>query len=489
MQRFASIVARNSSLGAAAQIIIKLLSFGFSVLIVRLLGAEDFGQYAAITAFGALFLFIGDLGLSPYAIRQVARLRDQPDAEAQISSLYSDIVGLRLILTTLGCATMLVAAWLTGRPAIMIGAMTLNALGMLAYAIQGSSEAFLAGFERLDITAGARVIYQVVFVVLGAAALWFGLGYYGLIYGTLVSIAALTLICWRSLRQMGVRLGWPRASAWLTMLRASLPFGVIGFALGLSYKFDSVLLNIYHSDAETGYYNAAYNLIFSMVAISNVINTSLYPSLTRQAAHDPQTLPAIYERVLRYLLLLSLPLAVGTTVLVAPLVQLLFGVDYAAAVPVLQIIVWVVPLMFLAEFLGYIVVVANHEGQVARAVVVSTCVSVILNLALVPRYGLLAAAITTVLTEMILVGQYLWMLRDTLREARLSMLLLRVGIAAAVMGVLVAHLAWLPLGLSVLAGVLSYGLLILGLQVIGPDEWRFLRALRRSTPAPEGGRA
>jgi O-antigen/teichoic acid export membrane protein len=489
MQRFASVVARNSSLGAAAQIIIKLLSFGFSVLIVRQLGAEEFGQYAAITAFGALFLFIGDLGLSPYAVRQVARLRDQPDAEAQISSLYSDIIGLRLVLMTLGCATMLVAAWLTERPAMMIGAMALNALGMLAYALQGSSEAFLAGFERLDITAGARVVYQVIFVVLGAAALWFGLGYYGLIYGTLLSIAALTLICWRSLSRLGVRPRWPHTRVWLALLRASLPFGVIGFALGLSYKFDSVLLNIYRSDAETGYYNAAYNLVFSMATISNVINTSLYPSLTRQAAHAPQTLPRIYERVLRYLLLLSLPLAVGTTILAAPLVQLLFGVEYAAAAPTLQIVIWAVPLMFLSEFLGYVVLVANHEGRVARAIVISTSVSVGLNLFLVPRYGLLAAASVTVFTELILVSQYLWMLRHTLREARLVPALLRIGAAALAMGLLVAQLAKLPLTLAVLAGVLSYGALVFGLRVLGPEEWQFVRRLRGPAPSAKGGQA
>jgi len=56
-----------------AQIAIKVLSFGFSVLIVRRLGVQVFGQYAALLAFGATFAIISDLGLSPYTVRQVAR--------------------------------------------------------------------------------------------------------------------------------------------------------------------------------------------------------------------------------------------------------------------------------------------------------------------------------------------------------------------------------------------------------------------------------
>ncbi len=66
MKKLSLTVLRNSAFGVAAQVTIKVLSFGFSVLIVRRLGAQVFGQYATVTAFAALFLFIADLDLSPY---------------------------------------------------------------------------------------------------------------------------------------------------------------------------------------------------------------------------------------------------------------------------------------------------------------------------------------------------------------------------------------------------------------------------------------
>lgn len=72
---------------------------------------------------------------------------------------------------------------------MMIGAIALNALAVLLYALHGSSEAVLAGYERLDLTAGMQVINQLVFVCLGGLALWLGLGYYGLIIATMAGVA------------------------------------------------------------------------------------------------------------------------------------------------------------------------------------------------------------------------------------------------------------------------------------------------------------
>jgi hypothetical protein len=50
-------------------------------------------------------------------------------------------------------------------------------------------------------------------------------------------------------------------------------------------------------------------------------------------------------------------------------------------------------------------------------------------------------------------------------------------------------LAKLPLTLAVLAGVLSYGALVFGLRVLGPEEWQFVRRLRGPAPSAKGGQA
>jgi O-antigen/teichoic acid export membrane protein len=488
MQHLAQKIARNSAATISAQLVIKLISFAFTVLIVRHLGASAFGQYAAVAAFGTMFLFIGDLGLSPYLVREVARLRDLPGSEQRARELFGAVLWLRVALSLAAVALMLLVAWLSGRPLVMLGALAINAVSMVLYGVQGTSEAVLAGYERLDITAGARVVYQIVFVTLGGAALAVGTGYYGLLGATLAAVVVLTTICVRAAVSLSGRPGGPARASWPALLRASLPFGVVAFTLGLSYKFDSVLLNIFHGDAVTGYYNAAYGLVFSTVFLSNAINTALYPSLTRQTAADPGAAPAVYGKVIGYLLMIGLPIAVGGSFLADRIVPFLYGDGYGPAIPALRLVIWVVPLMFLSEFLGYAVIIEGRERYVARSVLISTVVNVALNLALVPRFGLMAAAVMTVLTECVLVVQYLWLLRQNTAQVPWEQALFRPAAAALMMGVLVLMLGHLPLPLVVAAGAAVYGGLLVGLGVVGSDEWRFVRGLRRGAN-PSRGRA
>lgn len=483
MTEFSSTVLRNSAFGMVAQMAIKVLSFLFSVLIVRQLGAETFGQYAAILAFGAMFVFIADLGLSTYTVRAVAQLRGQEDGKEKIDDLYANVLLLRLLLSIVAAVVLITTAWLTNRPPMMILAIALNTLGLLMYSVQGSSDAALAGHERLDLSAGAKVAFQVVFISVGALALYLDTGYFGLIAANLSAIAVMTLICWKGLRRLGVRPGRLNLSAWRPLLRAAIPFGVIGFTLGLSYKFDTVLLNIFHGDAVTGYYNAAYNLIFSSVVISNVINTSLYPSLTRRAAQNAESLGGIYERAFRYLLTISIPIAVGGILLADQIIPFLFGEGYEPAVQVLRIVIWAVPLMFVSEFLGYVVIVNGQERRVARAVLISTGLNVAVNLIVVPLYGFVGAAIMTCVTELVLVSQYMWILRKQFHSLDWGRLLARPLAAALLMGGCLILMRGLPVYVNVGVSMATYAVFLLLLGGVGREEWQYVLNLRQATAA------
>lgn len=407
-------IFRNSSLSFLAQAAIKVLSFIFSIMVVRKLGAVSYGQYTAILAFTAIFSILSDLGLSLYTVRRVAHLREQPDFLERTNELYGNVLALRLILTVLTVGVVVAAAILTHRPAGMVLSIALYSLSLFMYSIWGASDSVLSGCERLDLSSAGKVINQFFFVVGGTVALVFKLGVNGLIGATLLSVSLMAVYGLVRVHKLGIR---PRPTRWLDagqLIKLSLPFGIIGFALGLSYKFSTVMLDMYRSNAETGFYNAAYNLIFSFVLISNVLNTALYPTLARQSVRDPGQLPAIYQRMFRYLLIVALPIAVGGWALAKPMIHFLYDQEFAASAAVFRIVIWTVPLMFCSEFLGYIIVLSNREKRVAVAVFISSTFNVIMNLVLVPRYGVIAAAWIAVLTESILVCQHLINLRSVI---------------------------------------------------------------------------
>jgi O-antigen/teichoic acid export membrane protein len=103
----------------------------------------------------------------------------------------------------------------------------------------------------------------------------------------------------------------------------------------------------------------------------------------------------------------------------------------------------------------------------------------LLNLYLVPRYGFVAAAVMTVLTEAVLVSQYVWTLRGLLSRLRWDHTVVRPVIAALVMGIVISVARDLPLiAICMLAGA-SYAILVVLLGVVGKDEIRFVRGMRR----------
>jgi O-antigen/teichoic acid export membrane protein len=483
MQQLSGIVARNSLFSAGAQIAIKLLSFGFSVLIIRRLGPAEFGQYGAILAIGAVFMIFSDLGLSPYTVREVARLRNEPDHATRINQLYGNVLSLRIVLTILTAGMQIATAWLTGETSLIISAVALNSVGLLLYSIQGSTDAVLQGFERLDIAARAKVLQQVVFVVLGSTALFLHAGFFGLIGASLCGIVLLAIACWRGITALGIRPTRPTPDQWISLLRVCFPFGVIGLTLGLSYKFDSVLLYHFRGDVENGLYTAAYNLVFSTAMLSNIINTSLYPSLSRQASSDPASLDRVYDRILRYLLVSGLPIAVGGSILADQIILLIGGEAYRQAIDVFRILILVSPLMFVTEYLGYIVLIRGEEKKAARSVMISTAVNVIANILFIPVYGMMAAAVITVITEIVLVIQYILVLRHGVHFDRLRSVIQPL-IAVALMGlaVLLARI-YLPLLANVAVGAIVYLPALIALKVIGQEELTFVRKIRTPSSA------
>jgi O-antigen/teichoic acid export membrane protein len=182
----------------------------------------------------------------------------------------------------------------------------------------------------------------------------------------------------------------------------------------------------------------------------------------------------------------ALPLTFGVFVLAQQLVPFLFDDGYEPAVNALRILVWVVPFMYASEFLGYVVLINGQEHKVARAVAVSTLVNVAVNLMVVPRFGFIGAADVTVLTEAVMVSQYLFIMRQDMRRLTWDKILFRPLLAAALMGVSLAALNIQSLLANVAIGAAIYLGLILLLGVLGKDEIRFVRGLWRRAEAPVG---
>ena len=479
-----AIVARNTAFVLGSQVVLKVLAFLFNVYVVRRLGDVHFGRYSAVMAYVAMFAIFTDWGMSPYAVREMAKDR------SQASWLLPNIVTIRvlfsLIITILAPLS---ALWLGKEGDIVLGILIASA-GLILYAFQGPLDSALTARERLDYTSIFTMVNQLVFWGLGVLLLVSGMGFVGLIIASLAGVAVVALLSGWTLFKLGLGRLVLSARCWPRLFLAALPFGISGIAYVFMQRFDTVLMSFVMTDAAVGWYNVPWMLINMVLLIAQSIAIAMYPSMVRSYAEDPGSLPQVIWQSIKYLLIICLPIAVGGTVLGDRVIVTLYGQDFVNSVPVLQVILWALPSLFLLELLGRVAETLHLERPAARINVINAVITVVLDLILVPTLGILGAALALVCGRTIRLIQFWRLIGNGGLVGRRWRPLQRVVLASAAMGLAVLLLRQVPvfgaidskLGLLALigSGAIAY---VMALLVLGGVERREMAFLRRMAMA------
>jgi O-antigen/teichoic acid export membrane protein len=440
--RLGTIIARNYIFGIGAQGAIRIISWLFSIFVIRKLGATEYGQYTQIIAYLAIFSVFGDMGVSNYMVREVAKNHQS------VRKLFWNIRALRFLLGFVVMVLTVGSAYLLRRSPEIMGGIVLASLGVFLYVLQGPVEATLNGYERLDYVSTLTVISQVIYLTMGIIVMAGGFGYTGLIVATFPGIIVYALIGeWLLRNRLKVDTGVEiTPQEWGGLLKAGIPFGVTNFASMLSFRLDTVLLGIWVTDAAIGYYNTAYNLIFNLLTITSTLNAALLPSMSRLFMEDQEQTKAIFSRAIRYLSIFTLPIAVGTTILAPTITVFLYSEKLTGASLPLQILIWVLPVLALTSLCGSITTVYHLEKRTARLNMINAAFNLSINLIAIPLFGILGASIATVLTEVLGLFQFAWILRHEFDLRILLKNIARPLLAAILMGIGVWLLRELGIG-------------------------------------------
>lgn len=470
-------IARNTIMVTAGSAVLKLVNFLFNVYVIRQLGDDRFGQYSVVLAFVGIYQIFAELGISQFVMRETAK------DTTRTESLFWNLVAVRLILAVIAIIVMpLIGLGLGYSQQLVLGILLFGCTFLLA-GVQVPLEGVLAAHERFDYVAAIGVLGQVVFVIVGGAFLLSGHSYIWLIVASIVcQVPAVGLALFGVLRNrlltMRVRL---QPSTWFGLIRGGLPFGIIAFTLSLAYKVDTIILKEFTTDAMVGWYNAAYNLVFSLMFLINGFKEAIVPTLARTYVSDPDQVTRWYVRTVKVLLVIALPIAVGGMLLAFPLIEMLYTRAFLPSGMALMVLIWDVPFLMYTAFCGNITTIINEERQAARIYGINAVANVLLNLWAIPRYGVMGAAIITVATDLIGTLQFYWLLNRKLDHPNLKAVLAKTLLASVVMGGVVYFARHLNVLVAIAIGAGVYGLMVLLLRLFDQDERdSLLRLLRPS---------
>jgi O-antigen/teichoic acid export membrane protein len=283
-----------------------------------------------------------------------------------------------------------------------------------------------------------------------------------------------SLVVIRVFRLGRVRLGFDinLVRRWFPL---ALPFAFTFFLTNLYFRADVPILQHFRSFAEVGWYTFAYKPFEALQFVPLAIQAVVYPLLGVYFVTDVLRLKLAYERFFKVLVLLGVPLTVGTFVLVHPIIRLLSPSGlFARSEPSLRILSIAIVFLFANSAFYAMLNAINRQHMNAWATGLAAAINIVLNLIFIPLYGYLAASTTTVLTEASLCVFGWWFVQRNHPELRLAVIRLswRILLAGAVMGVVLYPLSRFSIFISLPAGGLVYLVAIYLVRAIEPEEWR-----------------
>ena len=191
------------------------------------------------------------------------------------------------------------------------------------------------------------------------------------------------------------------------VVRQAWPFGFAGLFAFVYIQSDIIMIKYISGDAEAGYYNVAYTVISAIMTIPIILFSKfLIPKYHRWSNQNIERLLEVSTKGSRLMILAGGAILVGILVLAPILTSLLFGEKYKPSILMLNILSLSIPFTFLAYSYGATLLTSDHMKLKVKLMGSVAVINILLNIFLIGPYGAPGAAVSTVVSNIILALLY-----------------------------------------------------------------------------------
>ncbi|MDX1993906.1 MAG: oligosaccharide flippase family protein [bacterium] len=471
-------VARNSLAPIILNLFNRGIDFAFAFVMLRVLGPENAGLYQYAVTIFVWFDIFTNFGLNTYLTREVARDRSKAGYYLLNTSLLRlglVVVGIPLLVGFIAARQNLVASPLSSEAIIVL---VLLYAGLLPSSLSTGLTALYYAFEKAEVPAAVATLTTLNKAVFGLAALLMGWGIVGLA-GVSIILNFITLaILLYGAREMlggGRERSQPRSGLMRGMLNQSWPLMLNHFLATIFFQIDIIILEASQGTAIVGKYGVAYKWLMAINVIPAFFTQALLPVMARQAEQDVNALRRTVTLGLKLLLAIAVPLAVVFTFSAQTLTLILGGAEYLPEGAIaLQIMIWSILIGWMNSLTQYVLIALDVQRRITGAFAVAVTFNIVTNIILIPHYGYVAAALTTIASELVLFVAFGLLLRREMGGLAWTSILPRPVIAGLGMLAVVAGLWAVQPIIALSAGSMIYLALLVMLRPLSAQEIRML---------------
>jgi len=454
-------IAKNTTSLFVSRVMGSLTTVVLVAIIARTLGTEGFGRYTFALSVGAILAVTVDFGLSFLIPREVAR-RD---------SRFEEYIATGCVIKTVFSIVVFVLLIVFLRyfypPAVRYAVYAAFAMAALRGMVEFCASFFNA-YERMHYSALLFLICSFGAFGVGVAAILAGVRD---AWGILLAQAAVMLLfvgvafwlIFKVLRPKKLRVNRRLCMA---TLRRTAPFGLFAIGGVVYFQIDNVLLSIFRDVEEVGFYQGAIRLIIATEMLPLVLSNAIYPTISRVLKESEKDAVAIMQKMMYVVLIIGLPIGATIMMLAKPIVLLIFGSNYTAIVSALAIVAWLVPIRFCGHILGTALSASGNQKFRTWASWLAVGVNITMNLIMLPRYGYIGAAITSVFTSFFLVSFYYVALHLRFYRFEVFRVIVRLALPMAALLIFLRLAGQLNVFLAAGAGLVVYCVMLIPAGVL-----------------------
>lgn len=444
-------IAKNTGALAIGQAITMVLGLIFAISIARSIGDVEFGKLGFAQSFTGILVIFADMGLSTVTIREIARQKEL------ISKYLSNIFLIKLILSIVTFALIALIINLMHYPADTTTVVYLIGISSILSTLSALSRSIFRAFEKMEFEAFFNIGKSIVTTGIGIVVLFLGYGLIAIAFvyllAGIIDLIATTIVVIKKFANLKLEVDF---IFWKKITYLALPFSLTAF-IGLIYtQIDIVMLSAMVGDAPVGWYKAAVLIIFSLLAITDILGNAVFPVMSRFYISSRDALKIILEKLAKYLFIIGMPIAVGTFLLADRIILYFYGEGFSHSIIALQILSLYLPLRCIDTATGYLLSSINKEPLHAFSILIAAVTNIVLNLFLIPKFNFIGAAIATVLTEVVLFALYYGFVAKHFYRLELCPILIKPCFASLAMGIFVFYLKSTNIALLVASAAIIY---------------------------------
>ncbi len=374
------------------KIVNMILSFFVSLATARYLGPDNFGSINYVAAYVSFFSSITSLGLSVIVIKEIS-MGKEDDNEV----IWTGIL-MRFLTAVFSTIAVIALVSITDKnDPLMVKIAILESIAILASAF----DTFMYWFQGKLLgkyTSIASVVayigmslYRIYLLANNADILWFA-------FATSVDTLLLSLIlmlCY--VRENGFH---PKASVRLgkSLMKQSYHYMISGLIAILYSKIDQIMLKQMLDTYSVGLYTAALTIAGLWGMIPSAFIQSVSPILYKNAEENRGMFYKRLRQSYAGIWLLNICWSLGVSIFSYWVIYLLYGKAYLGARGALVIVVWYTGITSIGSLTQVYLATENKNKYVNYFALAGLVTDVVLNALLIPKMGILGAAIATLVT-------------------------------------------------------------------------------------------